>query len=172
MLQRKTVITNVAIAGNLAILSSHGDYLGRIRMTPEARQKLKALLVQHESYRQFPYTDTTGHLTVGIGRNLSDRGISTTEAFYLLDDDILYFTAKLQHFLPFYFQLNEARQIALCDMCFNLGVQGLLNFKNMILALESHDYERAAQEMLNSKWAEQVGERATTLANIIKTGEL
>jgi len=141
-------------------------------MTPEARQRLKGLLSQHESYKQFPYADTTGHLTVGIGRNLSDRGISTTEAFYLLDDDILYFSGKLAHYLNFFLKLSENRQIALVDMCFNLGIQGFLNFTQMILALESHDYERAATEMLNSKWAEQVGERATTLANIIRTGNI
>jgi lysozyme len=141
-------------------------------MTPEGRQKLKTLLVQHESYKQFVYTDTTGHLTIGIGRNLTDRGLSTTEAFYLLDDDILYFSSKLNHFLPFFSALDENRQIALIDMCFNIGVQGFLNFKNMILTLESHDYERAAEEMLDSKWAEQVGERATCLSNIIRTGEI
>lgn len=141
-------------------------------MTPEGKQKLKHLLVSHESFRQFPYTDITGHLTVGIGRNLSDRGISTTEAFYLLDDDILYFSSKLAHFLSFFHDLSENRQIALIDMCFNLGVQGFLNFKEMIAALESHDYDRAADEMLNSKWHDQVGERATCLANIIRTGEI
>lgn len=141
-------------------------------MTPEGKQKLKNLLVQHESYRQFPYTDTTGHLTVGIGRNLIDRGISTTEAFYLLDDDILYFTSKLAHFLDFFNRLSEHRQIALIDMCFNLGLQGLLNFKKMISALARDDYDTAANEMINSKWAEQVGERATCLASIIRTGEI
>ncbi len=141
-------------------------------MTPEGKQKLKQLLVNHESFKQFPYTDITGHLTIGIGRNLNDRGISANEAFYLLDDDILYFTGKLSHFLPFFHTLNENRQIALIDMCFNVGVQGFLNFKNMILALEAHDYERAAVEMLDSKWAEQVWQRATTLANIVRTGNI
>lgn len=141
-------------------------------MTPESKQKLKQLLVKHESYRQFPYTDTAGHLTIGIGRNLADRGLSTNEAYYLLDDDIMYFSGKLNHFLPFFHTLNENRQIALIDMCFNIGVQGFLNFTHMIIALEAHDYERAAEEMLDSKWAYQVGERATCLANIIRTGEI
>lgn len=139
-------------------------------MTPEGKQKLKALLVRHEEYRQFPYTDSTGHLTVGIGRNLTNRGISTTEAFQLLDDDIIYFSSKLAHYLDCYNELTEPRQIALIDMCFNLGLQGFLHFKEMIAALNSHDYHRAANEMLDSKWAEQVGERATCLANIVRTG--
>ncbi|MGO0624759.1 glycoside hydrolase family protein, partial [Escherichia coli] len=115
-------------------------------MTPEGKQKLKGLLLQHESFRQFPYTDTTGHLTIGIGRNLVDRGITQSEALFLLDDDIVYFNSKLLHFLPFFIHLSENRQIALINMCFNLGVQGFLGFKGMILALESHDYNRAAQE--------------------------
>lgn len=149
-----------------------GVHIMEMTMTPEARQKLKGLLVQHESYRQFPYTDTTGHLTIGIGRNLIDRGVSTTEAFYLLDDDILYFSSKLTHYLSFFIDLSENRQIALIDMCFNLGLQGFLGFKGMILALEAHDYERAAMEMMDSKWAQQVGERASQLAAIMRTNEL
>jgi lysozyme len=141
-------------------------------MTPEGKQKLKSLLVRHENYSQFPYSDTTGHLTIGIGRNLSDRGISTTEAYFLLNEDIAYFSAKLNVYLKFFKDLDENRQIALIDMCFNLGIQGLLNFKNMMMALESKDYERAAHEMLDSKWAEQVKERATDLAEIVRTGNI
>jgi len=141
-------------------------------MTPEGKQRLKALLTSHESYKQFPYTDSTGHLTVGIGRNLSTRGISTTEAFQLLDDDILYFSSKLSHYLACFSDLNESRQIAMIDMCFNLGIQGFLGFSQMIEALNAHDYERAASEMLQSKWADQVGERATCLANIVRTGTI
>ena len=141
-------------------------------MTPDARHKLKNLLVQHETYKQFPYIDTTGHLTVGIGRNLNDRGISLGEALYLLDEDIHYFTHKLSYLLNFWDSLNEERQIVLVDMCFNLGVQGLLGFKEMMLAIEARDFDRAAQEMLDSKWASQVGERATTLAVIMRSGEI
>ena len=55
-----------------------------------------------------------------------------TEAFYLLDDDVIYFSNKLNHYLSFFSELEENRQIALIDMCFNLGVQGLLNFKQML----------------------------------------
>lgn len=142
------------------------------RMTPEARQKLRGLLIEHESYRQFPYMDTTGHLTIGYGRNLNNRGISKTESSFMLDEDIDYFQDKLNHFLPFFHKLSENRQIALVNMCFNLGIQGFLGFRGMILALEADDPERAADEMLNSKWATQVGERAHTLSSIVRTGEI
>lgn len=141
-------------------------------ITPEARIKLRALLIEHESCRLFPYTDTTGHLTIGVGRNLTDRGISTNEALYLLDDDISYFTIKLNHYLDCFSKLDENRQIALIDMCFNLGVQGFLGFHRVISALEDGDYPRAAAEMLDSKWATQVGDRAINLAKIIRTGEI
>ncbi len=141
-------------------------------MTPEAKIKLKHLLISHEKYVQFPYVDTTGHLTVGIGRSLTTRGISEIEAFYLLDEDILYFTSKLNHYLNFFSKLSENRQIALIDMCFNLGVQGFLNFKEFILALEAENWERAAEELRNSKWYEQVGERGSQIENIVLTGNL
>lgn len=141
-------------------------------MTPESRQKLRSLLTTHEQFKQFPYHDTTGHLTIGIGRNLTDRGISQTEAFALLDDDISYFCSRISHACGYFDALADNRKIALVDMCFNLGVNGFLGFNNMQSALERGDYEMAAQEMLDSKWATQVGERAVTLANIVRTGEL
>jgi lysozyme len=141
-------------------------------MAPELRAKLKGLLTQDESFRQFPYTDTIGNLTIGIGRNLIDRGISFNEALYLLDEDISYFHNKLSTHLPFFLKLTENRQIALINMCFTLGVQGFLNFRQMMLALECHDYERAAKEMLDSKWAQQVGQRSERLAHIMRTDTL
>lgn len=141
-------------------------------MTPASRKKLKNLLLQHESYRQFPYVDKSGHLTIGIGRNLDNRGISLPEAYYLVDEDILYFSNKLSHYLKFFHELSDCRQIVLVNMCFNLGIQGFLGFTQMILALEAHDYERAAQEMLDSKWALQVGDRAKELAHAMRTGKI
>jgi lysozyme len=141
-------------------------------MTPENRKKLKDLLIQHESYKQFLYTDTTGHLTIGIGRNLSDRGISSTEALTLLENDIFYFSAKLSHFLVFFDLLDDNRKIALIDMCFNLGVHGFLEFKEMLEHLENKDWDKASDEILNSKAAHQNPNRYEQLAYIIKTGEL
>lgn len=166
------VSMSVAIANEQLIRFLRAILTESSRMTPEGKLKLKQLLVNHESIKNFPYTDSTGHLTIGIGRNLIDRGISTTEAFYLLDDDIAYFTDKLNHYLNFFYKLDENRQIALIDMCFNIGIQGFLNFTQMILALEAGDYSRSADEMLNSKWAEQTGHRAITLANIVRTGNI
>lgn len=141
-------------------------------MNPESRVKLKNLLVQHESFRQFPYTDTTGNLSIGIGRNLSDRGISSTEALQLLDDDIFYFSSKLSNLVPFFDKLDDNRKIVLVNMCFNLGVNGFLGFKEMLAACKSREWETASKEILDSKAAHQDRNRYEQLAYIMKTGEL
>ena len=137
----------------------------------EISQILVDMLIRHEGLRLKPYTDTVGKLTIGVGRNLTDVGISKQEAMYLLHDDI----QKVQEQLAeqsWFSGLNEARQMAITDMAFNLGLQGLLGFKKAIAALQAGDFASAASEMLNSKWAEQVGARARELANIVRTGEL
>lgn len=141
-------------------------------MTPDSRVKLKNLLVQHESFRQFPYTDTTGHLSIGIGRNLSDRGISSTEALSLLDDDIFYFSSKLASLVPVFNNLDDNRKIVLIDMCFNLGVNGFLEFKEMLAACDTGNWDEASKQIENSKAAEQDVNRYQSLAYIMKTGEL
>ncbi len=143
-------------------------------MTPESRQKLKQMLLKDEAYRQFPYVDQNGVLTIAIGRNISltGEGVSMDEALILLDNDIANRYNKLAHYFPWFLGLSEARQIALVNMSFNLGFEGFLKFHKMLFALESRDYAMAADEMLDSEWRQQVGERATRLANIIRTGEI
>lgn len=141
-------------------------------MTPEAKAKLKEMLFRDESYKQFPYIDTTGHLTIGIGRNLVTRGISTNEALYLLDDDIIYFVSKLSYLIPFFSSLSENRQIVCINLCFNLGVNGFLEFRKMLAAIEKGDFDEASREILNSKAAIQLPERYSRLAFMMKTGEI
>jgi lysozyme len=141
-------------------------------MTPENRQKLKNLLVSHEQFKQFAYIDVTGHITVGIGRNLSTRGISTVEALSLLDDDIIYFSSKLLSLLPIFNTLDDIRKIVLIDICFNVGLHGLLGFEEMLRALEDKDYDRAADEIIKSKACEQCPERYHQLAEIMRIGEI
>jgi lysozyme len=141
-------------------------------MTPEAKQKLKNLLVAHEELRNFPYTDTVGCLTIGVGRNLTDRGISNEEALALLNDDIDFFSDKLSHLFGFFDSLSDNRQIALVDICFNCGLNGFMGFKKMIEALKSGDYELASREVLKSRAAEQCPDRYGKLSEIIRTGEM
>jgi lysozyme len=139
-------------------------------MTPEARLKLRTLLVKREGYRQHPYKDTRGVNTIGFGRNLDDVGVSITEALGLLDNDMFTHYSYCLHSFDFFPKLSENRQIVLVDMSYNLGHKNLEGFHSMIAALESGDYEKAADEMLNSEWAKQVkDERADELANIMRT---
>lgn len=127
------------------------------------------LLREHEGFRQFPYRCTVGRLTIGYGRNLDARGIDAGEAEILLKNDVLAAATQLSN-QDFWGLLNEVRQAVLIDMAVNLGVGGLLKFKKMCDALLQLDYERAADEMLASKWATQVGKRAQELAEAMKSG--
>ncbi len=133
-------------------------------------EKLIRLLITHEGLRLKPYRDTRGKLTIGVGRNLDDVGITEEEALYLLKNDIKRVLDFLKERLPYWNGLTETRKMALVDMCFNLGPGGFLSFKRMLRALEREDYEQAAREMLDSRWARQVGRRAEELAEMMREG--
>jgi lysozyme len=131
-------------------------------------QRLESQLMLHEGLRLLPYRCTSGDLTIGVGRNLERRGITAQEARMLLLNDIAEVRADLNRAVPWWTTLNETRQIALMDLCFNLGIGGLLGFKRMLAALKSGDYESAADEVLDSRYARQVGQRATTISQQIR----
>jgi lysozyme len=128
-------------------------------------------LTRDEGLRLTPYRDSVGKLTIGIGRNLTDVGISRDEAEYLLSNDIHRTIVELNQALPSLSLIDEIRRNALYNMAFNLGVKGLLGFTNTLALLQQRKYSEAAEEMLKSKWANQVGVRAQRLAEQIKTGE-
>lgn len=127
-------------------------------------------LIMHEGMKLEPYEDTVGKLTIGVGRNLEDKGITEEEAKELLKNDVLEITKKLERYDWFY-KLDRVRQKVIIDMAFNLGINGLLSFKNMIAAINKEDYEKASEEMINSKWATQVKTRADRLARMMKSGK-
>lgn len=134
------------------------------------RDKLKAQLARHEGYRQFPYKDTVGKLTVGYGRNLTDVGLSRDEAGWLMERDIEKVEMALSDVYPWFESLDPVRKAVLVNMGFNLGMTRLGGFKNTLRMIESEDYEGAALGMLHSKWASQVKGRALELAEMMKTG--
>lgn len=125
----------------------------------------------HEGERLKPYRCTAGKLTIGVGRNLEDRGITRDESAMLLANDIADMERELQRALPWVARLDEVRQRVLVDMAFNLGIVGLLNFKRTLATIETGDYQQAATMMLDSKWAKQVGQRAERLARMMATGK-
>ena len=136
-----------------------------------ASRSLEEILIRDEALRLKPYRDSVGKLTIGVGRNLDDVGISEDEARYLLRNDIAKVREQAErfHWFP---ELNEARQIVVLSMIFNLGFDGFQGFRNTIKFIEAGDYHNAAENMLKSKWAEQVGARAGRLANAMRTGVL
>lgn len=129
------------------------------------------LIKKHEGKRLYPYKCTANKMSIGFGRNLDDMGISDDEATYLLSNDIKRVVSELSNRAWFDGQ-NQARKVVLIDMCFNLGISRLLLFKRMISALKNKDYKIASKEMLNSRWANQVGNRATLLSDIMKRGTI
>mgnify|MGYP001245844883 CR=1 FL=1 len=127
-------------------------------------------LIDHEGEKLLPYRDTVGKLTIGVGRNLTDVGISREESRYLLANDIKKVVAQLDAKLPWWDSMTEVRQRVLVDMCFNLGITGLLGFNNALAAMKMRDYEEASYGMANSHWASQVGKRAETLSAMMRRG--
>lgn len=100
---------------------------------------------------------------------MRDRGISVEESNYLFQNDLRASKKDAQKY-SWFWTLNEARQEIIIEMCFNLGADHFAAFKHMIAAIEAHDYEGAAHEMVASRWALQVGERANELAEAMLTG--
>lgn len=134
------------------------------------RDAVLADLTRDEGMRLRPYVDTRGKLTIGIGRNLTDRGITRDEAALLLHNDVDTATADLDRNVPWWRALSEARQRALLNIAFNLGWARMSGFERMLAALRSGDYGAAADEALDSAWAQQVGERAVRVAELIRRG--
>lgn len=149
-------------------------------------------LVEHEGFRMHVYKDTLGIDTVGIGRNLEDRGITKEElahldipnietvyehglsyedAVYLACNDIAIVEKELLAAHPCVDGLSATRQMVLMDMAFNMGVPRLKKFKKMWAAIYEGDFELASKEMLDSKWSMQVGKRSQTAALRMRVGE-
>jgi lysozyme len=130
--------------------------------------KISDLLEKHEGYRQFVYKDSMGIETIGIGRNLKNRGVTHAEALYLLENDITDFTKQLHDRLYWFDSIHPDAQMVLLDMAFNLGIAGLMTFTQTLEHIKNENYLKASETMLQSKWAGQVGKRAVELSNILK----
>jgi len=130
-----------------------------------------SLIQNHEGLCLKPYRDTVGKLTIGYGRNLDDVGISEDEAIQLLDNDIKSVIYQLKQHIGWFEKLDEVRQAVLIDMAFNMGIEVFLKFEITLKNIEQSHYKQASIDMLTSKWAIQVGNRAKVLANMMDTGE-
>ena len=106
------------------------------------------------------YQCTAGKTTIGLGRNLDDYGITEEEAYYLAKNNIYELEDELDRAISWWRQLDDARQRALINLAYNVGTTTLLKFKKTLQYLEDGSYEEAAKEVLDSRWADQVGRRA------------
>ena len=141
-----------------------GDIMG-IKFT-----RLMDQLSKDEGFKTQPYKDPAGKLTIGVGRNLEDNGLSEREVRILLMNDIDRVITELDTNYPFFVTLNDVRQEVLVNMCFNLGLPKFMGFKKMLEAVKIKDFKTAAEEMKNSKWFEQVGERAVRMCKQMESG--
>ena len=134
------------------------------------RNRLIDQLRIHEGVEKTVYNDSEGIPTIGVGRNLRDRGLSDDEIDYLLSNDIDIVVDELAEVMPWWKDLDEVRQRVLCDLVFNLGMPRFSGFKKSISYMKQQMWDQAADELLDSKWARQVGRRAQTLSEMMRTG--
>ena len=149
--------------------------------TERDTERLTAQIQKSEGLRLAAYRCTAGRLTIGFGHNcdtspvpgvskVGDR-ITREQADDLLSKDLSAVVWEVRKALPWVTSLEAPRQAVLYDMAFNMGTRGLLGFRNTLRFIESGDYKRAARNMLQSKWADDVGRRADRLADQMATGE-
>lgn len=139
---------------------------------PDFYKLAKAMLYKNEGCVLRVYNDSLGIPTIGVGRNLRDKGISLEEADILFTHDLQSAVTSCQDKLSFFNTLDPIRKAVLVDMAFNLGINGLLKFKRMLSAVEEGDYTYASEELKDSRWYHQVGMRAERLIYMMKTGEI
>lgn len=157
-------------------------------------EKLIELLIKHEGLKLKPYKCPAGFWTIGVGHNLqanpltkeqcdkfnlgvyafdevlsklTESGITKDDAISLLKDDISIVTYQLIKRLSLFSSLPEQAKIAIIDVAFNIGVDGLLKFTKTLALLADEKYKEASKEILNSKWATQVGNRAHDISEML-----
>ena len=133
---------------------------------------MRAELSRDEGRKKRIYTDTVGKITAGVGRNLSDREFSDDEIDLMLNNDIALSEAELDKVAQWWRSMDGVRQRVLLNMHFNMGWPTLSQFKNTLAAMQAGDYAKAADGMLASHWAQQVGQRAVRLAKMMRTGDV
>jgi lysozyme len=134
---------------------------------------IEELLLKEEDFVKHAYQDHLGYWTIGIGRLIDKQkggGISFEEAQYLLRNDIDSKEEELDLRLPWWRELNEARQTVVLAMAFQMGVSGLLKFKGTLRDMRSQNWESAGRGMRSSLWYKQTTARAERMAKVMETG--
>jgi lysozyme len=132
------------------------------------RKRLIHTLIRHEALKLKPYRCSEGKLTIGVGHNLDDNGITEIEAIFILNNDLDSCEEQLRKF-SWFEGLSDVRQEVIINLHFNIGHSSFLGFKKMIWALENGDYLEAGEQMKDSKWFNQVGIRAEQLVDAMQS---
>ena len=130
-------------------------------------------LIRHEGKKNVAYQDSLGYWTIGVGRLIDGRKggrVTDEEIMIMLKNDVDKCVKELDQSIPWWRTLSSNRQAVLTNMCFNLGLKGLMGFKNTLEMIRTGQYDKAAAGMLKSKWATQVGRRANELSEMMKNG--
>jgi len=135
--------------------------------------KLMEKLKLREGVRSKVYMCSAGYETIGVGRNIAESGLglSDDEIEYLLNNDIKRVREELEDNYFWFAALNEVRQDAMIDISFNLGLTRLRGFVKALEAMSREQFDIAADEFMDSRWSQQVGNRAVEVTEMIRTGE-
>ena len=136
-----------------------------------SRELVRQSLMRDEGLRLMPYKDTTGHVSIGYGRNLDGVGISLDEARAMLENDIDRAEDAVLKAFDWAADLDPVRYGVLVMLCFNLGIRTLMTFQRTLQAMKDREWEQAALHLLNSKAASQTGQRYVRYARLLRTGE-
>ena len=143
----------------------------KVPPVPRAAETLEQRVTRHEGLRLHPYRDTVGKLTIGIGRNLDDVGITRAEALQLLANDLEAARRDLAGHLPWVFKLDRIRQEVMIELTFNMGIEKVLTFHDFLGFMERGDFGSAALDLSHTKWASDVkSARAGDIITLLRTG--
>ena len=131
--------------------------------------KVRENIIKHEGWKQFPYRCTADKLSIGVGHNIEDRGLSNAAIEFILNEDIETCLMELQGSLSFWDTLPSEVQAALIDLCFNMGISRLMQFRMTIQHLKDGEWDKAAEELLDSRYAAQLPHRAEANADLIRS---
>jgi lysozyme len=130
-------------------------------------ETIQQMLIRHEGKKPFLYHDSKNILTIGVGWNIEHEPMRENEIALRLSNDILETQNELDSSLPFWRLLNQYQQMAMVDLCFNMGIETLKTFKTFLGLMQSKHFEEASMDLVNTAYAKQVGSRANDNAKLI-----
>ncbi|WP_345859299.1 glycoside hydrolase family protein [Shewanella algae] len=161
---------------------SHYDDVVIGPIHPELLQYATADIADEEGFRDTPYYDSEGYPTVGYGQRLGPRhtplefyqfSLPQDAARQWLRSHVINISAKLAvhpAIAPAFAKCNLERQVVLVSMAYQMGIEGLAGFKNMLNAITAAQWAEAASHALDSLWARQTPARAQRHAEMLKRG--